>query len=109
MHRERRRWWQKAVYSAVYRCGECGAGAVRWRKLLRLPAVSARCPRCGSGDLEVYAKRDKVEGFRGGVWRRAMGAMGARLYYCSPCRLQFYDARGRKKRLGPRMDANKAK
>jgi hypothetical protein len=43
--------------------------------------------------LEVFRRRDRIEGFRKGLLRRVQGWFGAPLYYCSRCRLQFYDAR----------------
>jgi hypothetical protein len=65
---------------------------------LRGFSIHVQCPRCWSENLKVFSKRDYVEGFQNGFLRRIQGWMGAPLNYCERCRLQFYDARPRRRK-----------
>ena len=50
----------------------------------------AQCPDCGTTRLVIRRKRDHIDRYYGGPlawWRKKMGA---RLYHCIFCRLQFY-------------------
>jgi DNA-directed RNA polymerase subunit RPC12/RpoP len=50
----------------------------------------AECPDCGTTRLVIRKKRDHIDRYYGGPlawWRRRMGA---NLYHCIFCRLQFY-------------------
>jgi hypothetical protein len=50
------------------------------------------CPSCGSGDLSKASSID-VEKVTGNPARRLLGSLGAPLYNCNCCHLQFYDFR----------------
>ncbi len=96
LYRQRRNWPQCLQYSSLYQCGQCGQFTPESRNWLLLdlsPTVS--CPRCTTPKLKIQRKRDSIEGFQRGLWRWVQGLMGAKLYYCRPCRLQFYDLRRR--------------
>jgi DNA-directed RNA polymerase subunit RPC12/RpoP len=52
----------------------------------------AQCPDCGTTRLVVRKRRDPIDRYDGGLlawWRRKMGA---KLYHCIFCRLQFYSS-----------------
>jgi hypothetical protein len=98
LHKIHRRWWQKLVYRSIYECDACHEQQVHRRNTVRTYfATGCRCPRCWSEDLKVFKKRDHIEGFQKSFLRRIQGWLGAPLYYCSRCRLQFYDVRPRRK------------
>jgi transposase-like protein len=87
------------VYRSVYACDACGAHEAHRHKLVRrYLSIHCRCPRCWSEHLEVFGKRDRIEGFHKSFLRRMQSWLGAPLYYCAGCRLQFYDARPRRRR-----------
>ena len=55
-----------------------------------MPDQVARCPDCGTTRLVIRGKRDPIDRYEGGLlawWRRKLGAP---LYHCIFCRLQFY-------------------
>jgi len=50
----------------------------------------AQCPDCGTTRLVIRRTRDPIDRYEGGLlawWRRRMGAP---LYHCIFCRLQFH-------------------
>jgi uncharacterized protein with PIN domain len=91
--RVRRRPWQRLLYSAVYRCGDCGEVRVR-RSTPTLFSTKSRCPRCGTPRLRVLRKRDGVDEMSSSFWSFLQRIFGAELHHCEYCRLQFYDFRG---------------
>src|SRR5450631_601185 len=100
LHAVHRNGWQRFIYRSLYRCSKCGLAEPHRRGWCRIHiARIANCPRCGCRDLKVFRKRDRVEGFQSSVWRRVQSWLGAKLYYCHICRLQFYDLRPMQPRL----------
>ena len=93
MVRVRRTLGERLFYRIAMECPECGFRKKRGRRFLQKWSTVARCPRCLRDQLKVFRKRDRTEGFRGGLFRRVQGLLGAKLCYCSSCRLQFYDMR----------------
>jgi DNA-directed RNA polymerase subunit RPC12/RpoP len=52
----------------------------------------AKCPDCGTTRLVIRRRRDPIDRYHGGLlawWRKKMGA---KLYHCIFCRLQFYSS-----------------
>jgi hypothetical protein len=58
-----------------------------------LPSLHANCPRCANLDLTILKKRDRIDKLNRNPLRLMQRALGARLYHCWRCRLQFYDLR----------------
>ena len=94
LHRVRRSWWQKLWYRSVYKCASCGAVEPTRREFdaFRI-STSCHCPRCGRTELKTMRKRDPIENYQRGLSRVIQKWLGAKLYYCDRCRLQFYDLR----------------
>jgi hypothetical protein len=53
----------------------------------------ATCPDCGTTQLRVLQRRDRIERISRVPWSTLQRFFGGRLYYCRTCRLQFYDCR----------------
>lgn len=96
LDRKHRMWWQRLFVRSLYKCRECGMLHARLRSFLDWGlSTRCHCPRCGQARLKVKSSRDKIEGYDRSLFRQFQGLMGARLYYCQPCRWQFYDMRPR--------------
>jgi predicted RNA-binding Zn-ribbon protein involved in translation (DUF1610 family) len=107
VYREHRSPEDRRKYAAVFECYDCGQhiGVSRLQKLLnphmpdflRMPwiTVHARCPRCGNMKLQVFERRDYIEGYQRNLLRFVQRLLGAPLCYCPSCRLQFHDLRPR--------------
>lgn len=94
--RRKRTLLEKIRYAAVYRCPGCRFEAAAPLSLA-YPQLSriARCPHCGTTELRVLARRDRIEKTYRGPLSRLWRLLGAPLLYCRFCRLQFYDFRER--------------
>lgn len=90
--RVRRRWWQRMLYAAVYRCKDCGELRVRRGSSLFFSRKSL-CPRCGTSRLRVLRKRDPVDTMSKSLLSQLQRLLGGELHHCEFCRLQFYDFR----------------
>ncbi len=55
------------------------------------------CPRCGRTDLRKRRERDYVDPMMYNPLRYGQRLLGAALWHCEYCRIQFYDVRSRKK------------
>jgi len=53
----------------------------------------ATCPDCGTTQVRVQARRDKIDRMSRVPWSSIQRFFGGKLYYCRSCRLQFYDCR----------------
>ena len=93
LRRVQRTLWERILYRSAYKCPKCEFRHLRLRTLLRGVRATARCPRCSSSRLKILKKRDKLEFMEKSLLRMAQGFLGAHLYYCSRCRVQFYDMR----------------
>ncbi len=94
MRRSRRVGFERLRYAAAYRCEICKDRVCvsHWQHWCAKKYVS--CPNCGERDLTVLARRDKVDRMNRSPFRLLQHLLGARLYHCRHCRLQFYDLRG---------------
>jgi len=98
MRRSRRVGLERVLYAAAYRCEGCRF-RVRVSVLDRLRAARfASCPKCSGQDLTILKKRDRVDRWNRNPLRIAQRFLGASLYHCWSCRLQFYDLRYRSPR-----------
>jgi predicted RNA-binding Zn-ribbon protein involved in translation (DUF1610 family) len=92
--RVRRARWERLVYALVYKCPECE----RKTKVPRYPLFHAlslhrSCPRCGNLELERLRKRDGIDPLYLNPISLVQALIGAPIWWCPFCRLQFYDAR----------------
>ncbi len=53
----------------------------------------ARCPLCGTYRLRALAERDRIDKMHRNPLNVVQGMLGAKLYHCRYCRIQFYDRR----------------
>lgn len=92
MRRSHRGLWERVVYRAAYRCRSC-AERILVRRRVPLPSRYTNCPRCASRALTILEKRDYIDKLNRNPLRLVQRYLGARLYYCWRCRLQYYDLR----------------
>ena len=93
MRRSRRTFSERLLYVGAYRCERCRQ-RVRASYLDALKeAKYAACPKCGWCDLMVRSRRDRIDKMNRNPLRLLQRLLGARLYHCAHCRLQFYDSR----------------
>jgi DNA-directed RNA polymerase subunit RPC12/RpoP len=89
-----RRLYEKLFYSDIYICSSCGrrVGARRASQLF-LFSTHARCIQCGSFAVARLVKPDTVDPFTRNPLGRVQRFLGAPVYRCRPCRVQFYEWR----------------
>ena len=112
MQRSRRKPLERLVIAQAYRCAECRSRVrvTKWRSLLDRRYVC--CPRCKGHDVQVLPRIDPVEHLDRHLHRFVHKWLGAPLFYCRFCRLQFFDRRPRskdgplKKELQPASEAD---
>lgn len=95
MRRTHRTSQERLLFRAAFRCRSCDE-RILMRRRLPLPSRHAACPRCAGRELEILKKRDRIDKMNRNPLRLIQRFLGARLYYCWACRLQFYDLRGLK-------------
>ena len=66
------------------------------RPYLYLLSVKTCCPRCGNHGSKRLQERDGIDEMYSNPISRIQRFLGAPLYWCQFCRLQFYDFRRRK-------------
>ncbi len=89
--RIRRNGWTRLWYVALFRCRQCerDIGFGRWRRF----SIHCHCPKCGNEKLTRLRKRDRIELMYRNPISFFQKFVGAPLWHCEPCRLQFYDLR----------------
>jgi len=55
-----------------------------------MPGRVAQCPDCGTTRLVIRRTRDPIDRYEGGLLSWCRRKMGATLYHCIFCRVQFY-------------------
>lgn len=96
LRRSRRSGLERLLYSAAYRCEKCKL-RVRVSHVEHISdARFVSCPKCNRTDLKILTRRDRVDRFSRNPLRLIQGFLGAKLYHCWSCRLQFYDFRKRR-------------
>jgi hypothetical protein len=94
MHRVPRRGWSERIrYQATFRCSRCEAEATRPRSWMLFVVPQACCPLCGSQRLTPLESRDRIDRMYRNPISYLQRFLGAPLYHCFRCRLQFYDRR----------------
>jgi hypothetical protein len=89
---------ERLFYLATYKCRECGAKQGAMRPAFVLLSLRCRCPQCGDPDVSRLRQRDRIDRIYKNPISLAQALLGAPLYHCSHCRLQFYDYRPRVKK-----------
>lgn len=84
---------QKIVDRAIFKCSHCGAKISVRRSFFLLFRKYAECPRCGTVDLMKRKQADRIDSMTANPLRRLLVLVGAPLYHCTFCRLQFRDWR----------------
>ncbi|HUP04895.1 MAG TPA: hypothetical protein VMU19_12955 [Bryobacteraceae bacterium] len=85
---------ERWLYAVIYQCPECK----RKTKIARFPAIYVAslhrtCPKCGGPQLEKLRKRDHIDPLYLNPISLLQGLIGAPIWWCPFCRLQFYDFR----------------
>jgi len=90
IHRSHRSVVERLWCARAWNCRGCGE---RFRE--RRPSFQAwaSCPRCGTARITTLRKRDPVDRMHHGALSFMSRLLGASLYHCNFCRLQFYDLR----------------
>jgi len=84
---------EKLRYAAVYECHQCGERVPERRWFSVYGGEYPRCPRCGTYRLTRMCSRDRIDSMQKGLVNFVQKMMGAELYHCRYCRVQFYDVR----------------
>jgi hypothetical protein len=94
MHRVQRRGWSERIrYQATFCCTRCEAEARRPQSWMLFVVPQACCPLCGSQRLTPLESRDRIDRMYRNPLSYLQRFLGAPLYHCFGCRLQFYDLR----------------
>jgi rubredoxin len=97
--RIRRDFSERLKYSALFMCRDCGRKLAIPRLQGILPSLHRCCPRCQGTKLSRLKHRDPIDSLYRNPISRLQALLGAPLWHCSLCRLQFYDLRP-----GPRRE-----
>ena len=84
---------EKLLYAAMYECGKCHTRKPEPRWYALYLGDYPRCPRCGTYRVTHLLARDKIDKMLTGPINYAQFLLGADLYHCRYCRVQFYDVR----------------
>jgi hypothetical protein len=95
--RSHRKFWEKPIYSVVFKCKGCETRVGAKHNFFNYLASHARCPRCGTEDLGKRITRDKIDKVIRTPISILQSIVGGTLYHCIYCRIQFYDLRGRRR------------
>jgi hypothetical protein len=92
---------EKLVYSEAFQCLHCRQSVYRRRRILQFPGSFAgswftRCPQCARTEVMRARNVDRIDRTSGHVLSQVQRWLGAPLYKCRACRLQYYDWRGRR-------------
>lgn len=87
-----RNWWTRLWFTAKYRCIDCRYERAYLRRPA-LPSLHRACPRCGNRELERFPNRDRIDKTYLNPISMLQRLIGAPLWWCAWCRLQFYDYR----------------
>ena len=109
--RAHRSTFEKVFFADTYRCRKCDrrtrrlyhAVAIRLRFLL---SPHTRCISCGTTDVRLLRKKDRVDTLSRSLLSRCMGRTGGSLHSCAACRLQYYDWRPVLAVVNPTMPTN---
>ena len=89
--RVRRSFLEKFVCHAVLGCLNCGRRELQW--YLFVLGRRSHCPLCGNFRLKRLRRVDYIDRMYKNPLSYLQKYLGANLYWCERCRLQFYDLR----------------
>jgi predicted Zn finger-like uncharacterized protein len=93
--RTRRNSFQKLYTLAIFKCPKCDDRFYLRRKFLGIFGRYVQCPKCGTMNLSKFKNIDRIDRVNKNPFRLALSIVGAPLYHCTFCRLQFWDWRSR--------------
>ncbi len=93
--RRRRTLIQKVFAQAVFSCPKCHKKNFYHRPFLHKLSLHSQCPQCGTPNVSKLRSIDRVDRLNKNPLRAIIGLLGAPLYHCTFCRLQFWDLRSR--------------
>jgi hypothetical protein len=96
--RTHRKFWEKPIYSIMFRCRGCDYRVGGKQDYFRQLTLHTLCPRCGNRDVEKRKTRDRIDKVIYSPLSMLNAFLGGRLYHCVFCRIQYYDVRGREPR-----------
>ena len=83
-------------FRLMYKCKECGKrSGIRYWELWPWFSLKAQCPKCGNPEVKTLKRRDGIDPVSNFVISRVQQLLGAPIFYCQYCRLQFYDYRSK--------------
>lgn len=91
--RRRRGFWEKVLRESCYHCDNCGTDWKEYRSFIAIFQRYVHCPRCYTYDLTKLSRRDKIDRMSSNPLRFLLLLVGAPLYHCTFCRMQFRDWR----------------
>lgn len=103
--RTHRKLWEKLIYDLVFKCRACGLRVGEKYHFFLNFGPDARCPRCGTTQLDKRNTRDKIDKLIKTPTSMVHALLGGYLYHCVFCRIQFYDVRKRARRTTPKATA----
>src|ERR1700730_16081801 len=92
VERVHRNGWEKWVYRKMYKCRRCGRRESVPRSFAFWFGGDAKCPACGNDQVSLE-QRDHTLRLSKTPLLLTQRIIGAKLYQCGACRLQFYDRR----------------
>ncbi len=93
LRRLHRTFREKLTLLAVYRCQDCRRIHKEPRPYTFRFGKETRCPRCGTQRLRRLNEPDRIDPFQRSMLAWLDKLLGAKLYHCRFCRIQFYDHR----------------
>ena len=90
----------KLFYTDMYICSGCTRRVGLWRStLIFLFSRHSRCIQCGSHAVHRVAKWDRVDRFTRNLLGLAQSLVGAPIFRCGGCRLQYLDWRHAREKI----------
>lgn len=80
-------------YTAIHHCPHCEVDFGTPARWMHLVSLDRCCPKCGGTQLENLKRRDGIDPMYKNPLSLLQGLLGAKLWWCPLCRIQFYDIR----------------
>jgi uncharacterized Zn finger protein len=96
LSRTHRKFWEKPIYSIVFRCHNCNHRVGARHDFFKQFSRTTLCPRCGNLDVEKRRTKDRIDKLIHTPFSTLNRLLGGNLYHCVFCRLQYYDVRSRR-------------
>ena len=92
VERIHRNGWEKWAYRRMYKCRRCGRREFVPYAVAFWFGGGAKCPHCGNAHVSLE-QRDRNFRLSKNPLLLVQRIIGAKLYQCGECRMQFYDRR----------------